>query len=321
VRWLVLTGLVAGCTSSADNGGAALGEPCSQTQPCNSDGVCDYQAIYEAVGSAGVVCIDKDADPDNDGIPNSMDHCPDSPGGLYDEDNDGIGDECDKCPIAPPPATPDLDNDDVDRPCDPDPDTPGDKILFFDGFEGSALGSAWIASGPEAWTPIGGELQVVADQPDEEYLQLVVEPVPSFAIETAYRIDALDASAATHKVIVRGYDSSPAGMANFECGVTTSDLDATMPVVAVETNLDTASTPALGSAFSTNSFYESAAYETAANVQCAVVGDNQALGAAQDQITPASLGTAAIGVRATDTRFEWVLVVGRPNSTGSGTPQ
>jgi len=113
VRWLVLAGLLAGCTSSsANDGGAALGEPCSHTQPCNSDGVCDYEAIYEAVGSAGQVCIDKDADPDNDGLPNSIDHCPDTPGGLYDEDNDGIGDECDHCPIAPPPATPDLDNDD-----------------------------------------------------------------------------------------------------------------------------------------------------------------------------------------------------------------
>ena len=119
-------------------------------------------------------------------------------------------------------------------------------------------------------------------------------------------------------LVVTGYDSSPAGMANFECGVTTTDLDPTMPIVALATNLDTASTPALGSAFSTNSYYESAAYETAANVQCAVVGDNQALGAAQDEITPASLGTAAIGVRATDVRFEWVLVVGRPNQTGSG---
>jgi hypothetical protein len=264
------------------------------------------------------ICIDRNADTDGDGIPNYLDHCPDSPGGLYDEDNDGIGDDCDKCPIAPPPAVPDLDNDDVDSPCDPDPNTPGDKILFFDGFQGSALNPMLVATGSAAWMLEGGELVVDSNVTDEQYLELVVEPVPSFAIETGYRIDEIETASSTHKVIVRGFDSSPVGRANFECGVITSDAG-TGDVVALETDLDNTSTDAQIPAFSTASLYQSAAYATNASVGCAVVGDNMPVGTTQDAISPASLGTAALGVRAVTARFEWVLVVGRPPMTGTGT--
>jgi len=309
---VLLVLLVGSCTPSS-GGGAALGEACSQTIACDSDGVCDYEAAMPT-------CIDRNADTDGDGIPNSLDHCPDTPGGLYDEDNDGLGDECDKCPIAPPPSVPDLDHDDVDSPCDPDPDTPGDKILFFDGFGSNVLNPMYMPSGSATWTPIGGELEADSDVPTEQYLQLIVEPVPSFAIETAYRIAAVDSAATEHKVIVRGYDSRPAGVANFECGVVTADVGSN-EVVALETDMNGTSQTALAPAFSTEPLYESAAYSTNANVGCTVLGDDKPIGTTQGAITPASLGTAALGVWAIHARFQWLLVVGRPQSVGSGSPQ
>jgi len=314
VRYALLC-LLLGCTATTGTG-AALGDPCSQSLACDSDGVCDFTA------SGGPVCIDKTGDNDGDGIVNAIDRCPNAPGGVsdtYDEDNDGIGDPCDKCPIAPPPSVPDLDHDDVDSPCDPDPDTPGDKILFFDGFGSATLNAMWKATGSAAWMPEGGELVVDANQPDEQYLELIVEPVPSFAIEASYRIDELESSATTHKVGARGFDSSPAGVANFECGVITSDVG-TGDVVALETNLNGTSAQAQIPAFSTAALYEDAAYATNASVGCTVIGDNTPVGTTQDQISPASLGTAALAVRAVTARFQWVLVVGRPTTgTGGGT--
>jgi len=304
-RLLFLVVVVGGC--NATSGGEPLGSVCSHTIPCGEDGVCDYTAV------GGPVCIDKDGDDDNDGIPNSIDHCPNAPGGLYDEDGDGIGDDCDKCPIAPPPAVPDPDGDDVDSPCDPDPETPGDKILFFDGFQGSALDSMWMASGSATWTPQGGELVVDSNVPDEQYLSVVVVPEPNIAVLTSYRVDELETSATTHQVSTRGLDSSPAGMASFECGVTNSDVGIS-EVVAVETNLNSMSHPAAIEAFASESLYEGVAYASGVNVGCTVIGDNMQVGTTQAPISPASLGTVGVGVRAVTARFQWVLVVGRSDN-------
>ncbi|HEY3801150.1 MAG TPA: hypothetical protein VGL61_01035 [Kofleriaceae bacterium] len=309
----VLGSLLLGSCTPSSGSGAALGDPCSHSIACDSDGVCDYEAAMP-------VCIDKTADNDGDGIPNAIDHCPDSPGGLYDEDNDGLGDECDKCPIAPPPATPDPDGDDVDSPCDPDPLTPGDKILFFDGFGSNVLNPMFKPTGSASWTPIGGELEADAEGSTEEYLELLVQPVPSFAIETAYRIESINSGSTEHKVVVRGYDSSPAGVASFECGVVTADVGSD-EVVALETNLNGTSSEAMQPAFSTEPLYESGAYATNANVGCTVIGDNMVVGTTQGAISPASLGTGALGIWAITARFQWVLVVGRPTSTGSASPQ
>lgn len=52
----------------------------------------------------------------------------------HDEDGDGIDDACDGCPQVADPTQPDRDGDGVDDACDPHPDTPGDKLAFFDPF-------------------------------------------------------------------------------------------------------------------------------------------------------------------------------------------
>jgi len=306
VRHLLLLLLAGACTASS--GGEPLGGSCSHAVPCATGGVCDYTAVD------GPICIDAEADTDGDGLINAIDHCPNVPGGLYDEDNDGIGDDCDKCPIAPPPAVPDPDGDDVDSPCDPDPNTPGDHILFFDGFQGSALGSAWIAAGdPTLWTPEGGELVVDSDVPAEQYLTINVAPQPNFAVETSYRVDELETSATTHTVATRALDSRPAGTAVFECGAVDSDV-AISEVVALQTDVNSTSHPAEIPAFASASLYESAAYASGPSVGCTVIGDNMAVGTTQSAITPSSLGQVSLGVRAVTARFEWVLVVGHANA-------
>ena len=66
--------------------------------------------------------------------------CPNATG--HDEDGDGIDDACDGCPHIADPTQPDRDGDGVDDACDPHPDTPGDKIAFFDPFTGPR--SSWM---------------------------------------------------------------------------------------------------------------------------------------------------------------------------------
>jgi hypothetical protein len=256
-------------------------------------------------------CIDANADPDGDGIPNSMDHCPNAPGGLYDEDHDGIGDDCDRCPIAPPPAAPDPDGDDVDSPCDPDPKTPGDKILLFEGFN-APLPPTWIGTTPSAWSVEGGELVVrLPTIATEEYMRTSVNPVPNLALETSYRIDKVEASSQTHLVGATAKDTRPAGVASFECAVVRSDVGGLSDIVDLETNQGANSHVTMGAAFSSASLYRSAASSTGTMVGCTVIGDNMPLATVQGSITPDALGQIALAARSVTARYQWVLVIGR----------
>jgi hypothetical protein len=291
-----------GC--GATSSGVTLGGPCTLTEPCAEGGVCDYSAAMP-------ICLDASADPDGDGIPNSMDHCPNAPGGLYDEDHDGIGDDCDKCPIAPPPATPDPDGDDVDSPCDPDPKTPGDKILLFEGFN-APLGASWIASTPSAWTVEGGELVVrLGGIATEDYMRTIVNPVSNIAVETSYRVDKVEASSTTHLVGTQAKDTRPAGVAQYECAVVRSDVGGLDDVVDLETNQGTSSHSTMGAAFSSASLYRSVTSITGVTVGCVVIGDNMPLATVPGSITPDALGQIALAAQSVTARYQWILVVGR----------
>ena len=313
-RAVAVVALLAGCSANTDDGGAALGEKCDLKTKCASGGVCDYTL-------AAPICIDANADTDGDGLINMIDHCPDGPGGMYDEDQDGIGDDCDKCPIAKPPAVPDPDGDDVDSPCDPDSDTPGDKILLFDGFNGATLGSNWAPDQTSigAWTIEGGELVVrLPTQGDQAYLTTQVVPDPNVAVQTSYRVDSLATGSPLHSVTTLGIDSRPAGVAQFECGAVKSDTGSQGEVVDLNTDLATVSNPSIVPAFNSAALYRSAAYASGNTVECVVIGDNMQLAAMQSTITPDALGTVKLSARAVTARFQWVLVVGRSNTPGGG---
>jgi hypothetical protein len=310
-RYLLLAALL-GCKATTGSGDAELGDSCDLKTKCAEGGVCDYTL-------AAPICIDANADTDGDGIPNSLDHCPDGPGGLYDEDGDGIGDDCDKCPIAKPTGVPDPDGDDVDSPCDPDPDTAGDKILFFDGFNGP-LSSQWTPDPGSvgAWTVEGGELVVRLPTSDSvAYLVTNVIPEPNLSVETSYRIDSLETGSQTHHVSASAIDARPAGVAQFDCGVTRSDISAD-EVVDLETDQASVSHGTMYSAFNTASLYHSAAYASGDNVGCVVIGDNMGLATIQATITPDALGEVRLEARGVTARFQWVMVVGRSNTPSGG---
>ncbi len=299
-----------GCGSSSGGGGASLGEPCDLMTKCGDGLACDYSADAPT-------CLDGDADPDGDGIPNSKDHCPMLVGGAFDEDGDGIGDECDRCPIAKPTGVADPDGDDVDSPCDPDPHTPGDKILLFDGFNGDSIDPKWMPDIAANWEIQGGELVVsLPNQPDQSFITQTVVPQPNLSVETSYRIDQLETGTGTHVVSAIALDSRPAGTSSFECGVTKQDLTDD-EIVSLETNENAASRGAMVEAFNTASLYRAAAYMSGPNVGCTVIGDNNELATVQSTLTPDSLGTIKLTGRGVTARFQWVLVVGHSN-TGTG---
>jgi hypothetical protein len=301
VRGWIFT-LLAACTSAS---GVEIGGKCSLKNPCTAGAVCDM------TDPSGPVCISATGDIDGDGIPNGMDFCEHAPGGRYDEDRDGIGDECDPCPIAPPPASPDPDGDAVDSPCDPDPLTPGDQILLFDGFNGDALDTRWKATTAAAWSVVGGEaIADLAAVPTEDYLSTTTAGAAHFALLVSYRVDQLETNTPTHLLAIAANDPRPAGVAQFECGITHSDVGTGSNVLDVQTNLNVGSTPT-SAGFDPASLFELAAYSTAGNVGCTAIGDGAGLGATQAPITPDSLATAAIGARGVKARFQWVLVVGR----------
>ena len=289
--------------ASACSGTSTLDGPCSLTDECDSGQVCDLTA------EGGPVCISASGDIDGDGITNDKDFCEHAMGGAADEDQDGIGDDCDKCPIAPPFSSPDPDGDDVDSPCDPDPHTPGDQILLFDGFL-NGLDDRWIPTTSTAWTVHPGEL--VADLStinQQDYIQTSVIGKSNISIQASYRIDRVEASAGEHKVAVVLDDPRPAGVANTACGVTKADQGAT-ELVLVETNQGAMNQQVSG-AFDSARLYRAGVYVSGAQSGCSVIADQNPLGTVQATITPDQLSSIALTARAVTVRFQWVIVVGR----------
>jgi hypothetical protein len=290
-----------GCGASSGQTQADAQAACGATT-CTSSEVCDR------TDPAGPTCIPAAGDLDGDGIPNSADFCNHVAGGDTDEDGDGLGDICDPCPIAPPPVTPDPDGDAVDRPCDPDPHTAGDQILLFEGFA-NGIPSKWKAT-TVAWTSENGDAVVsLAGQADADLLQIAVVPKTNLAVETAYRVDAVEAGAADHVVVVTAADLRPAGVATMACGLEHDDTSG-LDNVSINTNSGVG-LQRTNNAFTTTTRYQIGAYATGGNAGCTAIGDGKGLGVAQASLTPDSMGTIGIGAPAVSAHFKWVLVVGR----------
>ncbi len=163
------------CLAACYSPHAETGAPCSPAAPvcpsgqmCVTSGsgsFCEAQALPHDAGIDVCACdapIDSrviDAPPgdrDGDGVPDSVDNCPDKANpDQHDEDGDGLGDVCDPCP--PSSTNTDSDHDGVGDDCDPNPQTPGDAIAVFEGFQ-NGVPTSWGKTG--TWTAAGDDVTV-----------------------------------------------------------------------------------------------------------------------------------------------------------------
>jgi len=290
--WVVAIG---GCGA-----GVEIGGQCSLENTCESGAICDF------TDPGGPVCIDADGDLDGDGIPNGMDFCEHAPGGAFDEDRDGVGDECDRCPIAPPPATPDADNDDVDAPCDPEPTEDGDQLVAFDGFN-NGLPANWTAS--DGVTFVGGE--AVATPADPVAFEQLVAPLPlvsqHMAVLVQYRVDSVDPQATAPFAGIVALDQRPAGGTVIRCG---GARTGTSDRLLLDADAGTASDDFMTSLFDSAGLYRLALQVDNASAGCAIVADLET-GAAQATSTGEVLNQAGFAVRGAVARFQYVMVVQR----------
>lgn len=276
-----------------------LDGPCTVSTGCGDSQVCDLTA------PGGAQCIARDGDLDGDGIPNAMDFCQHKAGGKFDEDQDGMGDECDPCPIAKPPATPDPDGDEVDRPCDPDPATPGDTIALFDGFN-NGIPMGWKVEGP--WEARGGE--VLISPPEASTLFALSAPLPlsskHVAVIAQYRVDTVDGAATQARVGVTALDRRPAGITEITCGGSRAGgIDS----VLLQTDTGASAMPLLD-LFEPASLYQVAERIDNAFGQCAIVADERG-GAVEQSTLGESPSEGGVFVRGVTARFQYVLVIQR----------
>jgi len=289
-----------GLVSALASCGTDLGGPCSRTAPCEGGAICDL------TDPEGPTCVAANGDDDGDGIKNERDFCQHEEGGAFDEDLDGLGDICDPCPIAPPPATPDADGDDLDSPCDPDPTVAGDRAVVFNGFNDPTLPTGWKASAQ--WRLVGGEIIVEAPA----VLETLTVPLPlvsaHVAILARYRIDATAAGAIESAASVIGVDRRPAGTSVVSCGASRSGGTDRL---LLDTDTTNASDDFTSSLFDPAGLYRVAARIDNATAACALIADTET-GATQASTTGQTMTEAGLTARSATVRFSYLLVVQRP---------
>jgi len=300
VRALVLSGVGLALSACSPSGGPGLGDPCSLDNPCEAS-VCNLS------GPGDPVCVESDGDLDGDGLPNKSDFCNQRAGGMYDEDGDGVGDECDRCPIAPPPARKDTDTDEVDSPCDPEPSIDGNRITLFDGFNGPLPGS-WRKEG--TWEARGGEAIFTGTDPNQVAILTVQLGLSSrhMAVQASYRTDQITAGATQSLAGVVSIDRRPAGVTTVSCsGARIGGMDS----LVVDSSVGNATKP-FANLFDPGGLYRIAQLIDNAMGACALNANTQdgAVSAATPGETPTEAGLTA---RAVNVRFQYLLLVQRPN--------
>ncbi|HEY4175208.1 MAG TPA: hypothetical protein VGM90_00180 [Kofleriaceae bacterium] len=288
-------------SGGGDDGGVANGGECDASHDCSDGKVCSITHDASGVGE----CLDATGDIDGDGLLNSQDYCNSGPGGQYDEDRDLIGDDCDKCPIAPPRSTPDPDNDDVESPCDPDPRTPGDKIVVFQGFR-TGIPQAYKQTG--VWTVNSGGDAVIVPEAGTTATLTTSLPLQStnIAVFAGYRVNSVDANQGRNYVGIVAKDARPASSAHTSCGAQRS---AGADSLAIE-NETTAASMNMTNAFDTASLYEVTLGVEGLNQYCVVIADSDQI-ATQATSTGEALTEAGLFAQGASVQFQYLLVVQR----------
>lgn len=280
-------------------GDVEIGGTCGPGDPCGGGGTCDYTA------PEGPTCVDPDGDDDADGLPNKRDFCQHQAGGAFDEDLDGRGDDCDSCPIAPPPATPDADGDEIESPCDPDPTVDGDRIVVFSGFN-EAVPTTWKMTG--TWTQRGGEILVTPTSPT--IVETLTAPLPlssnHVAILASYRVDAVDTTATENAASVIALDRRPAGVSTSSCG---SSRTGGTDRLLLDTDLSNVSDD-FTTLFDVAGLYRIAQKLDNAQAACAIISDRET-GAVQAATSGNAPSEAGLSVRGATVKFQYLLVVQR----------
>ncbi len=124
-----------------DNGSPGCDDAACQAAVCACDPFCCDTEWDDACAGTGfvadcgaeVLCRDictggPAADADGDGVPDSVDNCPNDPNtGQSDGEADGVGDACDNCPTLNNPSQADFDGDNVGDMCDLCPASANDE--------------------------------------------------------------------------------------------------------------------------------------------------------------------------------------------------
>jgi hypothetical protein len=125
-------------------------------------------------------------DTDHDGVPDDVDNCPGVANPDQDnEDGDALGDLCDPCPPIADAMDPgaDRDGDGVGDACDPHPDTPGDRLALFEGFNRAPTTLTLVG----AWTFANGRATVTGSL-NELTAATTVSATPSETVSTRVTI-------------------------------------------------------------------------------------------------------------------------------------
>lgn len=157
---MLVIAVLAGCYQPSAPAGAACGSDgaCPSGLTCSpATQTCEHMAV--AIADAALdspAVIDARGDRDGDGVPDSLDNCPDAANpGQHDEDGDTVGNACDNCPADTNALQADGDGDGVGDVCDPEP-AAIDHIALFEGFD--ATPSGWSLD--TGITVSGGKLHV-----------------------------------------------------------------------------------------------------------------------------------------------------------------
>lgn len=153
----------------------------------------DAQDLFDAPrGMPGV-------DTDGDTVFDDTDNCimVGNPA-QHDEDSDGYGDVCDNCPsLANTSQTNVLETtagaaaDTVGDACDPRPAQPGESLLFFDTFEGSALTADWsVVTG--TWSVAGDAVEQASLISDQRIHGPGAVTAADYIVETAFTFTGFD---------------------------------------------------------------------------------------------------------------------------------
>lgn len=132
------------------------------------------------------------ADADGDGVRDPADNCVEiSNADQRDEDGDDVGNVCDNCPhVANADQADDGDSaGDAGDACDPQPDQPGNELLYFEGFDDPDSLDDWRAFNGGMWSISGGALRQ-ADVTGIHTLYLGTTQFDAIELQTHFVVDS-----------------------------------------------------------------------------------------------------------------------------------